>query len=84
MKSGEVYNAWVEQKRKAEVGENFTEKVMNQVYQYEKSKPKPMFGVQRLVEFISAHASVQTAMITAGAFIGFIRLALMLHVLLYT
>ena len=53
MKNEKFYDDWKKQKNQIDVGQNFTDQVMNQVYQYEQTKPRPLFDVQRLVEFIS-------------------------------
>ena len=57
---------------------------MKQVCQYEQKRKSSLFNIQWLVENISAHPLVQAAMIAAGAIVGFIRLAIMLHIMLYT
>ena len=84
MKSEKLYEDWKEQRSQAEVGHDFKEKVMKQVYQYEQRRKSSLFDIQWLVETITAHPLIQAAMIAVGAIVGFIRLALMLHVLLYT
>ena len=83
MKSEQLYDDWKRQRRQIEVGENFTDQVMNQVYQYEQTKPKPLFDMQRLVEFISVHPLVKAGLIASGAVAGFVRVAFMIHVLLF-
>jgi len=55
MKKEEVYNTWRNKKSQIGIGSNFTKEVMNQVYEYEREKRKPLFDVQWLVELISAH-----------------------------
>lgn len=84
MKSKELYDNWKKQRSQIEVGQNFTEKVMSQVYQYEQTKPKPLFDMQRLFEFISAHPLAKAGLIVAGAVAGFIRMAFTIYVFLGT
>ena len=74
MKSEETYNLWKDQKYKIETGSNFPEKVMNQIYQYEQKKSKPLFDIYQLIEFISAHPLAKAGLIAAGALIGLVRL----------
>ena len=84
MKSEKLYDHWNEQRSHIEVGQNFTDQVMNQVYQYEQKRKTSSFNIQWFVEAITAHPLVQAAMVAVGAIVGFIRLAIMLHILLYT
>ena len=84
MKNEKFYEDWKKHKSQIDVGPNFTEKVMRQVYQYQQKKKSSLFDFKWLVEIITAHPSVQAAMIAIGAVVGFIRLVIMLHVLLYT
>ena len=83
MKSEKIYDDWKKQRSHVEVGQNFTDQVMNQVYQYEQTKPKPLFDMQRLVEFISTHPLAKAGLIASGAVAGFVRVAIMIHILLF-
>ena len=82
MKSREVYNAWKERKSQIEIAENFTDQVMNQVYQYTQKKRKPIFDMRQLVELISAHPLAKAGLIATGAIAGFIRLVFMVIMIL--
>lgn len=82
MKTEEVINNWNEQRSRIEVGENFAEDVMNQIYQYERLKRKPLFDVQQLLEFISVHPLAKAGLIAAGVLAGFVRLVFMIIVIL--
>lgn len=84
MKNEQLYDDWKKQRSQVEVGLDFTEKVMKQVYQYKQRKKPPLFDIQWLIETITVHPLVQAATIAVGAIVGFIRLAIMLHILLYT
>ena len=84
MKSEKLYDDWKKQKSQVEVGHDFTEKVMKQVYRCERLKRKPLFDVQRLIEFISAHPLAKAGMVAAGVVAGFIRMAFTVYVFLGT
>ena len=84
MKNEKFYDDWKRQRSQVEVGDDFTEKVMKQVYQYKQRRRSSLFDIHWLVATITAHPLVQAAMIAVGAIIGFIRLAIMLRILLYT
>ena len=84
MKSEKLYDDWKKQRSQIDVEYDFAEKVMKQVYQYEQRRKSSLFDIQWLVATITAHPLVQAAMIAVGAIVGFIRLAIMLHILLYT
>ncbi len=82
MKSEEVYDTWKEEKSQIDIREDFTDEVMNQVYQYAQKKRKPLFDVQRLSELISAHPLAKAGLIAAGAVAGFLRVAFVVCVFL--
>ena len=84
MKSEQLYDDWKKQRSQIEIGHDFTEKVMKQVYEYEQKKAKPLFDVQWLVEFISAHPLAKTVMVAAGVIAGFIRMAFTVYMFLGT
>lgn len=79
MKSEEVYNSWKEEKSQVDIRENFTDEVMNQIYQYERDKRKPLFDAQRLVELISAHPLAKVGLVAAGAVAGVVRVVVILY-----
>lgn len=82
MKRQEIYNAWKEQKNQIDVREHLTDEVMNQLYQYEQKKRKPLFDYQQFVELISANLLAQAALIIAGAVAGLGRVIFMIAVIL--
>ena len=82
MKQLEVYNAWKEHKSKINISEQFMDNLMNQIYQNEQKKNKPLFDYQRLAEVVSYHFSAQAALVAAGSVIGFIRFVFMFIVIL--
>jgi hypothetical protein len=82
MKRQEVYNAWKEKKNRIDVREHFTDEVMNQLYQYEQKKRKPLFDYQQFIELISANLPAQAALIVAGAVAGLGRVIFMIAVIL--
>jgi len=82
MKNEERYNAWIENKRQIDVRENFTDEVMNNIYQYEHDKRKPLLNMQRLIELISAHRFVKAGLVTAGAVTGLVRIMFVVYTFL--
>ncbi len=82
MKSQDAYNAWKDRRNRVEVGQDFTEKVMNQIHQYEQKKTIPSLRVQRLVELISIHPLAKVGVAAAGAVVGAIRIALVFYAFL--
>ncbi|GAI49652.1 unnamed protein product [marine sediment metagenome] len=84
MKSEEIINGWKDERSQIEVGQNFTEKVMSQVYLYEQKKKKLSFDMQRFVAVICGHPLVKAGMVAAGIIAGFIRMAFTVYVFLRT
>jgi len=84
MKRQEVYNAWKEPKSKIEVGENFTQQVMNQICLYEQTKKHPLLNMQRFMDLVYAHPLAKAGIVTAGIIAGFIRMTLTVCVFLRT
>ena len=82
MKSEGIYNTWKERKSRVEVSKTFSDKVMSQIYRYERAKTRPLFDFQWLVDTISAHPLAKAALVTAGAAMGLVRLMFMILVIL--
>lgn len=82
MKSEEIYNIWTKRKSQIEVSNTFPGKVMNQIYQYERVRRRPLFDFQQLVDTISAHTFAKAGLVAAGAAVGFVRLIFMILVIL--
>ena len=82
MKRQEVYNAWKEESNRIEIRENFSEDLLNQIYQYEQKRDKPLFDYQRFVEVISFNLSAQAALVALGAVTGLVRFIFMFAVIL--
>ena len=80
MKNEQLYDDWKKQRNQVEVGDNFTEKVMHQVYQYEQKKKKPLLDMQRFVEAVYAHPLAKAGMVFAGVIAGFIRMSFTIYV----
>ncbi len=79
MKSEEIYDTWKERKSQIDLRENFADEVMNQIYQYERDKGRPLFDVQRLIELISAHRFVKAGVVTAGVVAGLARIMFVVY-----
>ena len=84
MKNEQFYDDWKRQRSQVEVGDDLTEKVMKQVYQYEQKKKKPLLYMQRFVETIYDHPLAKAGMVVAGMVAGFIRIAFTVYVFLGT
>ena len=82
MKQSEVYDEWKEHKNQICLREQFAYNLMNQIYQNEQKKNKPLFDSQRLAEVASYHLSAQAALVAAGSVIGLIRFVFMFIVIL--
>ena len=83
MKSEEIYNGWKKRKSHIEIRKNFTDEVMNQVYQYEREKRKPLFDGHQLIELISTRPLGKAAVVTAGAVIGLVRITFVVYAFLW-
>ena len=82
MKDNEVYESWKQEKRQIDVSQDFTEKVMNEVYQWKQSSKSPRFTMERLIELISFHPLAKTGLVAVGAITGILRLIIMIHAIL--
>jgi hypothetical protein len=82
MKENEVYESWRQEKRQINIGQNFTNQVMNKVYQWEQSRKIPLIKIERLIEIISFHPMAKAGLVAAGAFTGIVRLIIMIHAIL--
>jgi len=83
MNSEQIYQNWKEQRCQIETGEGFTEVVMNRINQYEQARRKPLVDVNGFVEFISGRPFAKAGLIVAGGVVGFVRVALIIHVFLF-
>ena len=82
MKENKVYESWKQEKRQIDVSQNFTDRVMNQVYQLEQSRNTPQLKMERLIELISFYPLAKTGLVAAGAVTGFVRLIIMINTIL--
>jgi len=82
MKDNEVYKSWRQDKRQIDVSQNFTDKVMNEVYQLEQSRKNSRFTIDRLIELISIHPLAKTGLVATGAVTGIVRLIIMINTIL--
>jgi len=82
MKDHEVYESWKQTKSQIDVSQNFTGRVMNQVYKLEQSRKSPLLKMERLIELISFHPLAKTGLVALGAITGIIRLIIMIHAIL--
>jgi hypothetical protein len=82
MKDRKIYESWRQEKRQIDVSQNFTGRVMNQVYQLEQSRKSPLLKTERLIELISFHPLARTGLMAAGAVTGIVRLIIMIQAIL--
>jgi hypothetical protein len=82
MKDHEVYESWKQDKRQIDVSQNFTDRVMNEVCQWEQNRKNPLLNMDRLIELISFHPLAKTGLVAAGAVTGIIRLIIMINAIL--
>jgi len=82
MNENEVYESWRQEKHQIDVSQNFTDRVMNQVYQLEQSGKSPLLKTERLIELISFHPLAKTGLVAVGAAMGIVRLIIMIHAIL--
>jgi uncharacterized protein (DUF488 family) len=82
MKDHEDYKSWRQEKRQIDVSQNFADRVMNQVYQWEQSKTISLLKMDRLIELISFHPLAKFGLVAAGAATGIVRLIIMIQTIL--
>ncbi len=82
MKDHKVYESWRQEKRQIDVSQNFTDRAMNQVCQWEQSRKSPLLKMERLIELISFHPLAKTGLVAVGAVTGIVRLIIMIHAIL--
>jgi len=82
MKDNEVYESWRQEKCQIDVSQNFTDHVMNQVYQLEQSRKSSRFTIERVIELISFHPLVKMGLVAVGAVTGIVRLIIMINTIL--
>jgi uncharacterized protein (DUF488 family) len=82
MKENEGYESWRQDKRQIDISQNFTDRVMNNVYQWEQSRKNPHFAIERLIELISFHPMAKIGLVAAGAVTGIVRLIIMINAIL--
>ena len=82
MKENEVYVSWKQEKHQIDVIQNFTDRVINRVYQCEQSKEKSLFTTERLIELISLNLLAKTGLVVVGAVTGIARIIIMIQAIL--
>jgi len=82
MKDHKVYESWKQAKSQIDISQNFTGRVMNQVYQLEQSRKSRRLKMERLIELISFHPLAKTGLVAVGAATGIVRLIIMIHTIL--
>jgi hypothetical protein len=82
MKENEVYELWKQQRRQIEVSQNFTGRVMNEIYQLEQNRNITQLKMSRLIEVISFHPLAKTGLVAVGAVIGIVRIIIIILAIL--
>jgi len=82
MKDHEVYESWKQEKGHIDFSQNFTNSVMDQVYQWEQSRKSSRITMERIVELISFHPLAKAGLVAAGAVTGIVRLIIMINAIL--
>lgn len=77
MRSNKVYESWKQKKCQVEVSQNFTDGVMDEIYQLEQNRNITQLEMNRLIELISFHPLAKTGLVAAGAIIGIVRVIIM-------
>lgn len=78
MKTEQLYEDWKKQKSQIKAKDNFPEKVMRQVYQYEQTKPKPLFNRDKLVVFLCRNSFAKAGLCLMGTIFGLVRVMLIM------
>ena len=82
MKDNEVYESWKQAKSQIDTSQNFTNRVMNEVYRREQSRNSSRLKIERLIELISFHPLAKTGLVAIGGVTGIVRLIIMIHAIL--
>ena len=82
MKSKDIYDAWKQQARKIDIGEGFSDEVMNGVRTFEQHKHRPWLDLDTILEHIGARPAVKFTLMGAGAVAGFLRVFVAAYALL--
>jgi len=82
MKKKEVYESWRQDKRQIDVSQNFTDRVMNEIYRLEQNGNIIQLKTSKLIEMISFHPLAKTGLVAAGALTGIARVIIMIQTIL--
>ena len=82
MKDNEVYESWKQAKSQIDTSQNFTNRVMNEVYRREQSRNSSRLKIESLIELISFHPLAKTGLVAIGGVTGIVRLIIMFHAIL--
>ena len=82
MKENKVYESWRQEKHQIDVSQNFTEQVMNKVYQLEQSRNLTQSKMESIIALISFNPLAKFGLVAAGAATGIVRLIIMINSIL--
>ena len=82
MNQDEIYRAWSAERRRIDVREHFSPKVMAAIENHERRRAGSLFNSKRVFDWLAAHPVAQAGLVAAGAFVGFLRLVFVLFLVL--
>jgi hypothetical protein len=83
MKNKDIYEIWKTDKKKVDITSDFSVRVMNKIYKYEKQENQGFFAIYRLIDAVFANPFAKVGMIAAGATAGVLRIVFLLYALLW-
>ena len=84
MKNQKLYEDWKAKKSQIEVGDDFAEKVMQQVARREHKKSETLLNMQSYLSILYNNPLVRVGAIMAGFIAGVVRMAFAFYMLLGT
>ena len=78
----QLYNTWKEKRADLQPSPDFPDRVMNQVYQLERARRKPIFDLEPLLERLTTRPLVRVSLVAGALTIGVCRITITLLVLL--
>ena len=78
MNNDDILQFWQKRKSQLKISPGFSDRVMNQVFEYERRRSKAAFDVYRLIEFVSSNPAATAAAVALGALAGITRLVIVI------
>jgi hypothetical protein len=83
MKNKDIYEIWKTGKKKVDITSDFSVRVMNKIYKYEKRENRDFFAIYRLIDVVFASPLAKAGLIAAGVSAGVLRIVFLLYALLW-